>query len=395
MEQTTTRRTTYFIRLIAVSVGHFINDFYMNLIPPILFLFVQVLGLTLAQQAFIAFAITSSGSFFQPVIGYFVDKRGKPWLLVFSLLWIAFWMSVSGIVTNYYLLVFVVALGALASALYHPLGSATAVKLGTSSRGKSLSVFMTIGGFAASVSPVVAIPVVTAYGLNSLVFFMIPGILGALFLYFSQIQKVEICQVQKSGEQDGQIKAKLELRTLKWVTALVFISTNKTLVRSFLITFGVQIMLLKELDLAVAGVVLSVYLLANSAGTIIGGYFDDIVGSKKVLLVSNVLASFFLLMIIFTTGLPMVMAFILMGLSLNASSTSNIVMAYELMPENLNLATGLIMGLAGGLGGLVMLVYGKIADMQGLMASSLYLIVPLVLGVCMTMFFPGEKARKR
>ena len=30
--------STYLIKLIAVSVGHFINDFYMNLIPPILFL---------------------------------------------------------------------------------------------------------------------------------------------------------------------------------------------------------------------------------------------------------------------------------------------------------------------------------------------------------------------
>lgn len=388
MEAKENKSKTYFIRLIAVSVGHFINDFYMNLIPPILFLFAQALGLTLSQQAFIAFAITSSGSFFQPVIGYFVDKRGKPWLLIFALLWIALWMSVPGIIKNYYFLVVVVALGALASALYHPLGSATAVKLGTSSRGKSLSVFMTIGGFAASVSPVVAIPIVTAYGLNSLVFFIIPGILGALFLYFAQVHKVEICQVRKSGEQT---KEKLEGNAFKWVTALVFISINKTLIRSFLVTFGVQIMLLKQLDLAVAGIVLSVYLFSNSAGTIIGGYFDDIIGSKRVLLISNVLAALFLLMIYFTNGIPMVIAFILMGLSLNASSTSNIVMAYELMPESLNLATGLIMGLAGGLGGLIMLVYGKIADMQGLMASTLYLIVPLLLAVGMTMLFPGKK----
>ncbi|NCB41160.1 MAG: MFS transporter [Clostridia bacterium] len=388
MGEKTNKRTTYFMRLIAVSVGHFINDFYMNLIPPILFLFVPALGLSLAQQAFIAFAITSSGCFFQPIIGYFVDKRGKPWLLICSLIWIAFWMSISGIITNYYLLVFVVALGAIASALYHPLGSATAVKLATGSRGKSLSIFMTIGGFAASVSPVVAIPVVTIYGLNSLVFFIVPGILGAVFLYFAQVQKVEISEIKADEEQ---IKGKIEFHTIKWVAALVFISTNKTLIRSFLVTFGVQIMLLKQLDLAVAGVVLSVYLFGNSAGTIIGGYFDDIIGSKKVLLFSNVIASLFLLMIYFTTGIPMLIAFVLMGLSLNASNTSNIVMAYELMPENLNLATGLIMGLAGGLGGLMMLVYGKIADMQGLMSSTLYLIVPLVIGVGMTMLFPSKR----
>lgn len=127
------KSTSYFTKLMAVSIGHFLNDFYMNLIPPILFLFVYTLKLSLSQQAFIAFVITSSGSFAQPVIGYFVDKHGKPYLLILSLMWISFWMSVSGIVTNYYLLVVVVGLGALASALFHPLGSAVAVKLANKS----------------------------------------------------------------------------------------------------------------------------------------------------------------------------------------------------------------------------------------------------------------------
>lgn len=126
--------TNYFTKLMAVSFGHFFNDFYMNLIPPILFLFVQALSLSLAQQAFIAFIITGGGTFVQPIIGYIIDKKGKPILLVISSVWIAFWMSISGIITNYYLLVVIVGLGALASALYHPLGSAVAVKLAKKSR---------------------------------------------------------------------------------------------------------------------------------------------------------------------------------------------------------------------------------------------------------------------
>ncbi|MEA2022357.1 MAG: hypothetical protein U9N08_07780 [Candidatus Caldatribacteriota bacterium] len=37
------------LQLIAVSTGHFTNDFYMNLIPPVLFAFSGSLGLTLTQ----------------------------------------------------------------------------------------------------------------------------------------------------------------------------------------------------------------------------------------------------------------------------------------------------------------------------------------------------------
>lgn len=382
------KSTSYFTKLMAVSIGHFLNDFYMNLIPPILFLFVYTLKLSLSQQAFIAFVITSSGSFAQPVIGYFVDKHGKPYLLILSLMWISFWMSVSGIVTNYYLLVVVVGLGALASALFHPLGSAVAVKLANKSRGTSLSIFMTIGGFAASVSPMIAIPVVKAYGLNVLVLFMIPGILSAIFMYFAQVHKVEIIQEQT---EDKEIHGKFDFISAKWVAVLVFISSSKVLIRSFLITFGVQIMLLKQIDIKIAGVVLSVYLLANSFGTILGGLLNDRIGSKKVLLLFNFAAFLSMTTIVFTTGIPMVIGFIFMGLALSGSNTANIVMAYELMPKNLNVATGLIMGLSGGLGGLAMLLFGKIADLHGLLASTSYLIIPLIMTVLISVLLPGEK----
>lgn len=66
-------------------------------------------------------------------------------------------MSITGLIGNYYILVMALGLGALASALYHPLGSSVTIKLIKRAQGTSLSFFMTIGGFAASVSPLIAI----------------------------------------------------------------------------------------------------------------------------------------------------------------------------------------------------------------------------------------------
>lgn len=379
--------TTYLIKLISVSVGHFMNDFYMNLIPPILFLFAQSLGLNLSQQAFIAFIITSSGSFVQPIIGYLVDKKGEPWLLILSLLWIAFWMTISGILNNYFLLIVFTGLGALASALFHPLGSAVAVKLANKSRGTSLSIFMTIGGLAASVSPVVSIPAVEAYGLNVLIYFMIPGILVALFMFITKLHKVEIKQTKTEKTVES---GKLNLIAIKNVSFLVFISSSKVLIRSFLITFGVQIMMLKQVNITISGLVLSVFLLTSSFGTIVGGYLNDRFGSKRVLLLFNLLSFICMIIIVFFEGVFIAMGFIMIGLALSGSNTANIVMAYELMPDNLNTATGLIMGLSGGLGGLVMLLYGKIADIQGLMNSTSYLIIPIIMVVFISFLLPNS-----
>jgi len=48
------------------------------------------------------------------------------------------------------------------------------------------------------------------------------------------------------------------------------------------------------------------------------------------------------------------------------------------------------MGLSGGLGGLVMLLYGKIADIQGLIDSTSYLIIPILMVVFISFKLPNS-----
>lgn len=117
-------------QLIAVSMGHFTNDFFAGLIAPISLYFALKLDLNLTQQGVLSIVMLVFASFFQPIFGFLSDKRGKPGHLIISIIWITVWISISGIVNNFYLLVIVLALGSSASALYHPLGSTTAVALG-------------------------------------------------------------------------------------------------------------------------------------------------------------------------------------------------------------------------------------------------------------------------
>lgn len=374
-------------RLLAVSVGHFMNDFYVALVPPILFLFASALSLSLTEQATVAAVITSSGSFAQPIVGYIVDKRGKPWLLILSVIWIAVLMSIAGLVTNFYLLIFITGLGALASSLYHPLGSALAVSLGNSSKGQSLAIFMTIGGFAASVSPIITIPIVQKYGLSKLAYLMIPGFIVAGMMYLAQIQKIEFQHKTIKKEEHG----KLNFYTLKWLSTLVFIATTRIMIARALISFGVQLLSLKNIDLKIASIVLFLYLLINSVGTLVGGYASDKFGYKKTFIISNLLLTLSLAMLVFDTGISVVIWFVLIAFSVSSANTSNIVITQELIPQNLSLATGLIMGLAGGIGGLGIILYGRIADSQGLMFATTLCLVPIVLASIFTMLLPDKQ----
>jgi len=189
------------LQLIAISTGHFTNDFYMNIIPPVLFAFSRLLDLTLTQQSIIAFVILAGGSLLQPIVGYFLDKIGKSEYLIIGMVWISFMMSITGIIRNYYILIIIVGLASVASSIFHPLGSSVAVNLSKGSRGKSLSIFMTIGGFAITLAPMISIPIVSKFGLKYLVFLMIPGFFVAYFLKFAKIDKISCCYGQEKGKE--------------------------------------------------------------------------------------------------------------------------------------------------------------------------------------------------
>ncbi len=354
------------LQLIAVSTGHFTNDFYMNLIPPILFAFSSSLGLTLTQQSMIAFIIITGGSLLQPVVGYLLDKIGKSSYLIISIVWISLMMSITGLITNYYLLLIIAGLASVASSIYHPLGSSTAINLSRGSRGKSLSVFMTIGGFAATFTPMITIPIISEFGLKYLTFLMIPGFLVAYFLKFAKIDKIKY-RVINDKKNEKRKKKKVSKNKVKYLSLLVCMSVIKVVLVRMMIVFGVQIMVMKGIGIIPAGIILSAHLFLSSVGTLSGGYLSDKFGESRIMIIFSILLFGIYTITIFSQGLLVVIGIILLGYTLHGPSTANITMAHNILPENINLGTGIIMGLSSTIAGVLILVFGKFSDIYGLM----------------------------
>lgn len=378
------------VKLIAVSIGHFSNDFYMNLIPPILFAFSGKLGLTLAQQSMIAFAITAGGSLLQPVVGYMLDKYGKSSLLIVGILWISIGMSITGLITNYYLLITVAGLAAIASAIYHPLGSSIAANLSTISRGKSLSIFMTIGGFAAAFTPMVAVPVVKIFGLNYLAFFAIPGLVTAYFLKAANVDKIKFRIDGKAEKKQGQA---VEKDKIAWLSLIVLVSVIRVALSSLLIVFGVQLMLAKGVNVIIGGVILSIHMFLRSIGTLTGGFLSDELGEKRVMVFFNIVLLLVYGATMFTSGIISAIGIVILGYVLNATATANITITHNILPENLNLGTGMIMGLSSTIGGLIVLVFGKYADAYGLVKMGEIATIIAAIPFLISLFIPMKYVR--
>lgn len=363
-------------QIFAICLGHFMNDVFMNLLIPLSFMFKDKMGLTFAQQAMISTVIIGLGSFGQPVIGHAVDKKGRSELLILSILWIGIFTSVSGYINHYYLLLVISGLGALASALYHPLGSALVIHLLGKTKGAGLSIFISVGSFAIGFAPFIAIPLTAKFGLESLILFLIPAVITAMIMYIFKIHKIRFGE----NQLDNSPHKKINRTKVGWVSSLVGVSLIRSLIfKSFLLAFGVQILLSKGTSEVTAGIAVSVFMWITSGGTFLGGYLTDRYGGKKIMILSNLVITILLIGLIVSDNIAALLMYCILGFGAGLGNTPNITMAQEMIPQNTSLATGLIFGLGGGLGAVIMYFYGIIADEMGLLMSLALLMIPVLI----------------
>lgn len=353
------------VSLLAVSWGHFVNDFFMSVVPVVLFAFAKELDLNATQMSLILFAITTAGTFFQPLVGLLIDRIQKSSLLIYSLIGITLGMSLSGLIRNFYLLIIVVAIAALGSSIYHPLGSTITIHKTGLSRGKSLSIFMTVGSFAHTVAPMVAIPLVTIYGLNSLAILLIPGFLSALLLYAAKVHKVTWTKEEKKADDKKSSKNFLTKKQQLYLSIPMSIAIVKGVLYRVTIVFGVIIMSLKGVSTVKAAIVISSFMFARATATFIGGFISDYIGERNTLKIFNGLAFLSVALIVYGDNILMILGFVVLGFSINATAAANITITHKIVPENINYGTGLIMGFSATLSAVVMLGYGALVDLYG------------------------------
>lgn len=374
--------------LLAVSWGHFVNDFFMSVVPVVLFAFAIEMNLSAIQMSIIAFVITTSGTFFQPLVGLLIDRVQKSVLLIYALILISVGMSLAGLITNYYLLIVVVGISALGSSVYHPLGSTITIHKTSFTKGKSLSIFMTVGSFAHSAAPIIAIPLVTIYGLKGLTFLMIPGLLTAFLLYMAKVQDVTWTKEETTTRQkNNKLTKKQQLQT----SIPMFIAIVKSLIYRNILVFGVIILGVKGIEPVAAGAALSAFMIARATATLSGGFISDMIGEKKTMILFNLGAFASLSLLVYSTQMMFTIGgLVLLGFSINGTSAANITLVHKIMPNNVNYATGLIMGFAGTLSGVAMLGSGIVVDRFGHMVSLNILVVLTALVVLISFMIPTE-----
>ena len=381
--------------LAILSFGHLVTDVNQGALPALLPFFKEVLNLSYTTSGVILLAVNLTSSIVQPVFGHLSDRRPIAWSLPLAPIVACFGLSVAGLAPNYSLLLLSVILSGFGIAGFHPEGFKTAYFFTGDKKATGMSFFAVGGNLGIAVGPILALALVTSFGLRGTLFLFLPGILVGIVLFFNMstfTTSVEFAH----REAKKEVKTPLSKNQKISFSLLVSIATIRAWIQFGLATYipFYYINYLKGNPLY-AGKLVSTFLLAGAFGTLIGAPLADRWGHKRFLLISLILSFPLLLLFYISSGF---MAFILLGAAgmvLISTFALTTVMGQALLPQHLGIASGMMVGFTISAGGIGVTLLGAIADTWGVpMAIKAIFVLPLIaFGLGLLIKYPLEKAK--
>ena len=373
------RSQIQYAKIGVISIAHIFNDLYSNYLPQ-LFPFLVVLspGFTATRATIMVSAFTFTSSMVQPLFGYFLDRKGKRWLVHVGTLWMAVMLSLTGWVDNYWLMVLLAALAGLGTAAFHPQASTMVNVLSGDYKAVMLSFFVAFGNVGFALGPLLLVPLFEAYGLRATAVTVIPGFLVAVLLYFFAPGNSELSgPVPEFSAVIQSLKS-----STRELAAIIGVIAIRSLSYSGMLAILPLYFKSQNLSNIAASHLLTIMLFAGAVGGLLGGFLSDYYGRKQLIVGSLLLSSPLFFAFFYTQGALSMIFLALAGAALLSSFSVTVVAAQEAIPDNKALAAGLTMGFAGGIGGLAVILIGRIGDRWGL-ASAIFVLflLPLAAGL--------------
>lgn len=385
MDRTDTQRLNLKVLLI-LSLGHFAADIYQGALPAILPFLRERLGLTYSLAGLLLFASSITSSVIQPLFGLLSDRRGRPFLLPLGVLVAGAAFALIPTVSHFAPLVLLVTLSGLGVAAYHPEGFKTASHFTGARPASGMAVF-TVGGYLGfAVAPLVALTIVTRLGFSSL---PLMGLVALLFLaVLAGMWKTVVpapsvpASAQPKELQQGGRRLRLPQPLLLLIGTVIIRSWIHAGLMTYIPFYYIDYL---KGDPLIAGRLVSIFLLGGVAGTILGSPLADRWGHKRYLVLSMLLSALMLPFVLGAQGGTLALLLGLFGMVLISTFSVTVVMAQRLLPGNLGVASGLMVGFAIGTGGLGVTLLGLLADHRGVPFALRSIIVLPALGVLLSL----------
>jgi MFS transporter, FSR family, fosmidomycin resistance protein len=362
------RENTVFTILAAISFCHLMNDMVQSLIPSLYPMLKVSFRLSFAQLGLITLSYQMTASLLQPVVGFYTDRRPRPYSLPVGMGITLVGLLFLSIAPNFIMLVTAASLVGVGSAIFHPESSRLARLSSGGRHGFAQSFFQVGGNSGSALGPLMAALIVLPRGQHAIAWFSVAALLGILVLtQVGHWYKAHLTTKQKtrsSSENSMRLSSRKVGVSIAVLIALIF---SKFFYLASLTSYYTFYLINKfHVSVKSSQVHLFVFLAAVAAGTIIGGPIGDRFGRKYVIWCSILGVLPFTLLLpyanLFWTGILSVV----IGLVLASAFSAILVYAQELVPGRIGMVSGLFFGFAFGMGGVGAALLGKLADMTSI-----------------------------
>jgi len=388
------KEKTHWKIIIALSLVHFSGDFYSSFISPLFPVFIDKMGLSLAQVGLLAGISRFLMFIIQPMSGYWADRHPSRRFILIGLLMPILFTPLAGVTTGFYGLLVCIVIGSTGSSLFHPPVTGMVPEYAGPKLGLAMSMYNTAGTLAFGVGPIFITWYVTRFGLRAMPATVAIGLVAWIYFYWA------IPKPHREGlAQYGFLETFRQTLGNVWKPILLIwiIMVMRSLVGQALMTFLPVLWVQRGHTVFSAGILFSIFTISGTVAGILCGYLSDRMGYKRLLWITHGLMAPFLLLFLLAPGKWIYPATILAGSFTMASLPLGVVMAQKIAPRGRSMVASLMMGLAFGTGGILSPIIGMLGDIFTIQSVLMVLVCTPVLSLIPIYFAPevGNRTDKQ
>jgi FSR family fosmidomycin resistance protein-like MFS transporter len=372
-----------------LSGGHLATDFANGALPALLPFLQEKFSLSYTLVGALVLASQASSSLIQPLFGLWSDRRGAMWLLPLGVALAGVGIALAADAPSYWLVVLLVLVSGLGVAAFHPEGSKFAGYVSGRKRASGMAWFSIGGNLGYALGPIATTAVVATLDLRGGLLLAIPSLVVAAAIlagtpYLRGFAPEPEAMHARAGVDDPRamklLLGVIALRSVAWFGLITFVPLWEVS-QGHSKSYGNHL--------------LALMLFAGGVGTLALGPLADHFGRRPVLLSSVVATGPLVLVFVLVGGVPGAIALALIGACVVGTFGVTMVMGQEYMPRHVGTASGLVIGLSVGLGGVAALGLGWLADVATLRIAFFVAAAAPMLAVLLSALLPSGRERRK